>query len=179
MRFEPTGIAGLVLVRPERHADERGHFARTFCEEEFAAAGLATRFPQSSLSHNVRAGTVRGLHFQREPHAETKLVRCAQGAIVDVVVDLRADQPTYRHWRAFDLSAANGHALYIPEGLAHGFQTLADETEVAYAITPSFVPGAGAGIRPDDPALAIRWPRPVTVVSDRDRAWPLLDPARP
>ena len=114
------------------------------------------------------------MHFQREPHGETKLVRCARGAIRDVVVDLRPAQPTYLQWRGFDLTAENGLALYIPDGMAHGFQTLEDETEVAYAITPSFVPGAGAGLRWDDPAIAVRWPLPVRVIAEKDRSWPLL-----
>jgi dTDP-4-dehydrorhamnose 3,5-epimerase len=177
MRFEQTDIDGLVRVLPERHVDTRGYFARVFCADEFAAAGLASFFPQTSVSFNVGAGTIRGMHYQTAPHAETKLVRCIRGAILDVVVDLRPDQPSFRQWRAFELTAVNGYALYIPEGFAHGFQTLRDETEVAYAITPAFVPDAGAGLRPDDPALAILWPLPVNVISEKDLSWPLLRPA--
>ena len=174
MRFEQTDFAGLVLVHPDRRVDARGYFARTFCEEEFGRAGLATRFAQTSLSFNAKAGTVRGMHFQREPRAETKLVRCARGAIHDIVVDLRPSEPTFRRWRGFDLSAENGVALYIPEGFAHGFQTRADESEVHYAITPAYAPGAEAGARWDDPAFDIRWPAPVTVISERDGCWPLF-----
>jgi dTDP-4-dehydrorhamnose 3,5-epimerase len=179
VRFERTAFAGLVAVHPERRADERGYFARTFCVEEFARESLKTGFPQMSLSFNAKAGTVRGMHYQRDPHAETKLVRCARGAILDVVVDLRPDEPTFRQWCGFELSAKNGIALYIPEGFAHGFQTLTDETEVAYAITPSFVPGAGVGLRWDDPAINVRWPQPISVISERDGAWPLLEAGGP
>lgn len=174
MIFEQTDLAGVVLVRPERLADARGYFTRTYCAEEFAAGGLRAAFPQTSLSFNISRGTVRGMHFQRDPHAETKLVRCARGAILDVVVDLRPGSATYLAWRGFELSAANGVALYIPEGFAHGFQTLEDETEVAYAITPAFAPGHGDGVRFDDPAIDVRWPLPVAVISDRDRDWPLV-----
>lgn len=174
MRFEPTELAGVVVVQPERHHDERGFFSRVFCEEEFARNGLPVRFPQTSVSFNAKAGTVRGMHFQREPHAEAKLVRCTRGAIYDVVVDLRPGQPTFGRWCGFELTPANGIALFIPEGFAHGFQALEDESELLYAITPSHVPGVGAGVRWDDPAIGVRWPQPVTVMSDKDRTWPLL-----
>jgi dTDP-4-dehydrorhamnose 3,5-epimerase len=177
MFFDAPDLPGLLVVRPERHEDERGFFTRTFCRDTFAARGLVPDFPQTSISNNRRAGTVRGMHFQRAPHGETKLVRCQRGAIHDVVVDLRPDQPTYLQSRGFDLSAENGLALYIPDGFAHGFQTLVDNTEVFYAITPAFVPGAGTGIRFDDPAITIRWPLPVSVISDKDRAWPLIGTA--
>jgi len=174
VRFESTDLAGLVVVHPERHVDERGFFVRTFCEAEFAGEKLETRFPQTSLSFNARAGTVRGMHYQRSPHAEIKLVRCSRGAVHDVVVDLRPDEPTFLQWRGFDLSAENGVALYIPEGFAHGFQTLVDETEVSYLITPSFVTGRSAGVRWNDPKIAINWPLPISVISDNDTMWPLL-----
>jgi dTDP-4-dehydrorhamnose 3,5-epimerase len=174
MHFEPTGFANLVVVKQERHQDERGYFSRTFCADEFGARGLISHFPQSNLAYNQTRGTVRGMHYQRVPHAETKLVRCARGAILDVVVDLRPDQPTYLRWEGFELTAGNGAALYIPAGFAHGYQTLADETEVAYAITPAFVPGFGCGLRFDDPAIDVRWPLPVTIISDKDRTWPLV-----
>ena len=174
LRFIPTDFAGVVLVEPERHADERGYFARSFCTEEFAAAGLTADFPQSSLSFNRVAGTVRGMHFQRPPHAETKLVRCARGAIFDVVVDLRPGEATNGQWRGFELTAENSHALYIPPGLAHGFQTLEDASEVLYMITPAFRPGQDDGLRPDDPTIGLSWPLPVSVISGKDRAWPLL-----
>lgn len=179
MRFERTDLAGLVLVRPVRHRDERGYFVRTFSADAFAAEGLRADFVQRSLSWNERAGTVRGMHFQRAPHGETKLVRCARGAIHDVVVDLRPDEPTYLAWRGFQLTAENGDALYIPDGFAHGFQALADDTEVDYAISPAYVPEAGAGFRYDDPAIDVRWPLPVGVISAKDTAWPLLAARRP
>ncbi|WP_375460199.1 dTDP-4-dehydrorhamnose 3,5-epimerase [uncultured Enterovirga sp.] len=180
MHFERSDLAGLVLVTPERLSDERGYFTRTFCAEEFAREGLVRAFPQASLSYNATRGTVRGMHFQVAPHGETKLVRCARGAIYDVVVDLRQGEPTYRQWRGFELTAQNGLALYIPDGFAHGFQTLTDESEIAYAITPPFVPGAGSGVRHNDPAIAVRWPLPVGAIADKDRAWPLLaDASRP
>jgi dTDP-4-dehydrorhamnose 3,5-epimerase len=175
VRFERTGFAGLVLVHPERASDSRGHFVRTFCEDEFSGEGLAAQFPQTSLSFNTKAGTVRGMHFQRDPHAETKLVRCSRGAILDAVIDLRPSERTFRQWCGFELSAENGIALYIPPGFAHGFQTLVDETEVSYAITPAFVPGAGTGLRWDDPAINVRWPQPVSVISDRDGTWQFLE----
>lgn len=175
MKFERTDIAGLVLVHPERHADERGYFVRTVCESELAEEGLISHFPQSSLSFNAKAGTVRGMHYQVAPNAETKLVRCARGKIFDVVVDLRANERTYLQCRAFELSAENGIALYIPEGLAHGFQTLADDSEVSYSITPSFVPGYSRGVCWDDPAINVRWPQPISVISRRDETWPPLE----
>lgn len=174
MRFEQTDMAGLFVVRPTRNVDERGYFARTFCADSFAREGLESLFPQSSLSFNARTGTVRGMHFQRAPNAETKLVRCTRGRIFDVVVDLRQEQPTYLQWRGFELSPDNGDALYIPEGFAHGFQTLEDNSEVAYAITPSFTPGFGDGVRWNDPDINVTWPLAISVISDRDEAWPLV-----
>jgi dTDP-4-dehydrorhamnose 3,5-epimerase len=175
MLFEQTDLAGLVLVLPERREDARGYFARTFCTDEFATHGLASSFPQSSLSFNEKAGTVRGMHYRLPPCAETKLIRCARGAVLDIVVDLRPQAPSFRQWRAFELTAANGKALYIPEGFAHGFQTVEDDTEVAYSITPAYTPGMDMGIRPNDPALGICWPLPVSAISDKDLSWPLLE----
>jgi dTDP-4-dehydrorhamnose 3,5-epimerase len=174
MQFDATGLRGLLVVRPQRHEDERGYFTRTFCSETFAEAGLVPNFPQTSISYNRRAGTVRGMHFQKAPWGETKLVRCQRGAIHDVVVDLRPSEPTYLQAYGLDLTPENGLALYIPDGFAHGFQTLVDDTEVFYAITPSFVPGAGTGIRFDDPAIDLRWPLPVSMIADKDRSWPLM-----
>lgn len=174
MRFERLALNGLVLVHPDRNVDERGHFVRTFCEEEFCREGLEARFPQASNSYNRKAGTVRGMHFQRAPFAETKLVRCMRGAVFDIVVDLRPEQPTFCQWLGVELSAENGVALYVPAGFAHGFQTLEDDTEVAYMITPSFVSGHSAGVCWNDPAIDIRWPKPVSVISERDCTWPLF-----
>lgn len=175
MKFERTSFSGVLIVRQERNNDERGYFTRLICEEEFAREGLQTRFSQTSLSFNCKAGTVRGMHFQHAPHAETKLVRCSRGAIFDVVVDLRPEKPTFCQWQGFELSAENGVALYVPEGLAHGFQTLVDDSEVTYAITSPFVPGYGAGVRWDDPAINVRWPLPIATIAERDRSWPLID----
>lgn len=178
MRFEPTPVAGCLLVGIEPHADDRGFFARTACADDFAARGLVGRFAQSSVSFNRRRGTVRGMHFQRAPHAETKLVRCTRGAICDAVIDLRPGSPTFRAVATVELTADNHAALYIPAGLAHGFQTLSDDAEVLYMIDPAFVPGVGDGVRWDDPAFGLRWPEPVRVIAERDATWPdWRDPA--
>lgn len=172
MRFRPTGLAGVRLIELEPASDERGFFARTFCVQEFAAQGLETGFVQHSISHTERAGSVRGMHFQKKPHEEVKLLRCIRGAIHDVLIDLRPDSPTYRRWEAYELTAENRRQLYVPAGLAHGFQTLLPDTEVAYLISAFYAPAAAAGIRHDDPAFAIAWPLPVADISPKDRAWP-------
>ena len=175
MIFTPLALDGAFLVELERQADARGFFARTFCAEEFASHGLVDRFVQTSLSHNARRGVLRGLHFQTAPHTETKLVRCAAGAIFDVLVDLRPNSPSYRRWTGLELSAGDGRMVYAPEGLAHGFLTLKDETEVEYQITPAYAPSAATGVRWNDPAFAIDWPEaPELHVSERDAAWPLM-----
>jgi len=172
MRFSPTTLPGLVAITLERRGDERGSFARTFCEREFAAAGLPARFVQHSCSVSRRAGTLRGMHWQAPPHAEGKLVRCVRGAIRDVVADIRPDSPAFRRWEAFTLSAQGDLMLYVPPGCAHGFQALEDDTEVLYAMTAEHAPEAARGFRPDDPAFGIAWPLPAAVVSGRDLAWP-------
>jgi dTDP-4-dehydrorhamnose 3,5-epimerase len=172
MQFDPTEIAGLFMVRLTRFADARGTFARLFCRDAFAAAGLRHVFVQASLSVTHHAGTLRGMHFQRPPHAEVKLVRCVRGAIFDVVADLRRDSPTYLRWQGFALSPESDIALYIPEGCAHGFQTLTDDCEVLYQMTTPHAPAFADGVRYDDPALGIVWPRPVRLVADKDLAWP-------
>jgi dTDP-4-dehydrorhamnose 3,5-epimerase len=176
MRFEPTAIAGLWAVRLHRSEDERGSFARLFAAAEFVAHGLPDRFVQCSLSMTHCTGTLRGLHLQRPPHAEHKLVHCVRGAIHDVVVDLRPGSPTCRRWQAFTLADDGDLALCIPPGCAHGFQTLRDDCEVLYHMDAAYSPEHADGVRFDDPALAIDWPLPVTTVSARDRAWPLLRP---
>jgi dTDP-4-dehydrorhamnose 3,5-epimerase len=172
MIFRKTSLAGLILITPEPQRDERGSFARIWCRHEFEEAGLETDIAQSSLSFNRRCGTLRGLHFQRPPHEETKLVRCTRGAVFDVALDLRPHSPTYRSWQGFELSAENGAAIHIPQGFAHGFQTLTDDSEVLYQISAFYAPGAAAGVRHDDPAFGIVWPLEVTEISDKDRAWP-------
>jgi dTDP-4-dehydrorhamnose 3,5-epimerase len=173
VRFVPVPIEGAYLIELELHEDERGFFARSWSPEELAAAGLNPGLAQASLSRNTRAGTLRGLHFQREPHAEAKIVRCTRGAIFDVVVDLRADSPTRGGWFGAELDELGGAALYVPEGCAHGFQTLTDDADVFYLISEAYAPEAAAGVRWDDPAFAIAWPPAAArTISERDRAWP-------
>jgi dTDP-4-dehydrorhamnose 3,5-epimerase len=174
MRFEPTGIPGLFLVHLDWRTDERGGFLRLFDADAFAAQGLPAAFPQTSLSATRQAGTIRGLHVQRPPFAEVKLVRCLRGALFDVVLDLRPGSPTRLQWRPFTLREGDDLLLAIPQGCAHGFQTLVDGTEVLYQISAPHAPDHADGVRFDDPALAIQWPLPVTVVSTRDRGWPVL-----
>ena len=172
MRFHETKLRDAWLIEPEPVRDERGFFARTFCVREFAERGLVTDFVQHSVSQTKAKGTVRGMHFQRPPHAEVKLVSCAKGALLDVIIDLRPNSPTYRQWQGFELTPDNRRRLYVPEGFAHGFQTLTDDTETAYLISAFYAPEAASGVRHDDPAFAIDWPLPVTVISEKDRSWP-------
>lgn len=178
MRFSPTELPGVVVVDVEPRGDERGLFARTFCAEEFAAHGLVPAFTQCNLSFNRARGTVRGLHLQVAPAADAKLVRCAAGAVLDVAVDLRPGSPTHRRHVAVELTAANRRALFVPVGCAHGFQTLADDTEVVYQHSAPYDPEHERGARHDDPELGIAWPLPVKGLSPKDASWPLLDPPR-
>jgi dTDP-4-dehydrorhamnose 3,5-epimerase len=171
--FSETELAGAWVVDPERLHDERGFFARTMDADAFAHRGLCTEFPQCSISFNAKAATLRGMHFQDEPHAEAKLVRCTAGAIYDVIVDLRPDSPTHARWIGVELSAENRRALYIPPSFAHGFQTLVPNAEVYYQISTAYVPAASRGVRWDDPAFGIRWPEAAErTMSARDRAYP-------
>lgn len=171
--FTPTPLPGAFVVEPEPHSDERGYFARTFCAQEFTEHGLCASYPQCSTSYNVRAGTLRGLHYQVQPHAEAKLVRVARGAIYDVIVDLRPHSTRFKKWFAVELTAANLKMLYIPEGLAHGFQTLVDDTEVCYQISAPYQAEAARGARWNDPAFAIRWPPCASrLLSARDASYP-------
>jgi dTDP-4-dehydrorhamnose 3,5-epimerase len=172
MIFTSLQLAGAYRIAPELVVDERGAFARRFCADTFRAHGLESDLVQRSISFNARAGILRGMHFQSPPYLETKLVRCTRGAIFDVIVDLRDGSPTYGQWHGEELSADNRLMLYIPKGFAHGFQTLADNTEVDYEITPAYVPGAEAGFRFDDPELGISWPASAMIVSERDRSLP-------
>ena len=174
MKFQESPLAGAYTIEMDRLEDERGFFARSYSAEEFAARGLPAAMPQSSVSFNARRGTLRGLHYQAEPHAEDKLVRCTAGAIYDVIVDLRPDSPTVRRWFGVELSAANHRALFVPKGLAHGFITLRDDTEVLYMISVPYAPGFERGLRWNDPAIGISWPTVPSVVSARDAAYPLL-----
>ena len=171
MRFETTGIEGLIAVRRERHADERGSFARLFCRDEFAAAGLGTEFVQQSLSVTKKAGTLRGMHFQRAPHAEVKFVCCVRGCIYDVVADLRPASSSYMRWQAFRLDQHGDLSLYIPAGCAHGFQSLQDDCEVLYQMDVRYQPEFADGCRYDDRALRIDWPLPVTMITKKDLEW--------
>jgi dTDP-4-dehydrorhamnose 3,5-epimerase len=174
--FSKTKLAGATLVDLERRADERGSFARTFCEREFVAHGLPSRFPQCNLSHNRLAGTLRGMHFQAPPTAESKLVRCVSGAIFDVIVDLRSGSPTQLDWLGVELSAANGRALFVPVGFAHGFITLEDETSIYYHMGDFYRAEGASGFRWNDPRVGIVWPRSPTTIAERDAGYPDLDP---
>jgi dTDP-4-dehydrorhamnose 3,5-epimerase len=177
MIFRETALAGAYVIELEKVVDERGSFARTWCREEFAAHGLVTEFVQGSASVSPCRGTLRGLHFQRPPHSEAKLVRCVRGALYDVIVDLRPESSSYGEWLGVELDGASGLMLYVPERFAHGFQTLKDDTEITYLISAFFAPGAAAGLRYDDPGLAIDWPLTVTRISDKDLSWPRLEQA--
>ncbi len=172
MRFVPTALAGVWVIEQERHADERGFFARTWCAEEMANRGLETRLAQCSVSFNHRRWTLRGLHYQSPPFAEVKIVRCSRGALFDVAVDLRPDSATFRRWTGVELTAENGRALYVPRGFAHGFLTLAEATEVSYQISVPYRAEAARGVRYDDPFFDVIWPGPVEVIAARDRDYP-------
>jgi dTDP-4-dehydrorhamnose 3,5-epimerase len=172
MRFYPTMLPGAWHVHLEPARDRRGYFARTFCVEEFAANNLETSYSQHSISFSTHKGTLRGMHYQRDPYSEVKLVRCSKGVIWDVIIDIRPNSRTYRRWQALELSSTNGHQLYIPMGFAHGFQTLCDDVEVNYLISVPYAPQAARGIRYDDPAFGITWPLPVTEISEKDLHWP-------
>jgi dTDP-4-dehydrorhamnose 3,5-epimerase len=172
MIFRETDLAGVVEIEMERHSDERGFFARTWCELEFRERGLNPKVVQSSISWNDRKGTLRGVHFQAQPHPEAKIVRCTKGSLYDVALDLRPDSATYLKWTAVELTAANHRTLYIPEGCAHGFLTLEDQTEVLYQMSEFYYPEAARGIRWNDPAFGIAWPGKVEVISERDRSYP-------
>ena len=174
MRFTPLNIDGAWSVESEKLEDERGWFARVFCERAFAEHEMETNFLQHSLSFSREKGTLRGLHYQNEPHSETKLVSCLQGVIWDVLVDLRPSSPTYGRWAGLELSSENGVQLYIPEGCAHGFQTLTDDVLLRYMISRPYAPDFSTGLRYDDPTLGIPWPDKPSVISERDRSWPLL-----
>lgn len=174
MKFVPTEIEGVVRVEATVHVDERGSFARTFCAREFAAAGLNPVVAQANTSFNHAAGTLRGLHFQRPPAAEAKLVRCTRGRVYDVAVDVRPGSPTYLRHVGLVLDAEERNALYVPEGCAHGYLTLEDASEVAYQVSEFYTPGIEGGLRWDDPELGIAWPSPVRLISPKDAVWPLL-----
>lgn len=172
MIFHETSLPGVFEVHLESISDERGFFARSWCQREFERHGLNPKVVQCNVSFNVKKGTLRGLHYQAPPYAETKMVRCTKGAIYDVVVDLRSQLPTFRKWIGVLLTAANRHMLYVPEGCGHGFLTLEDETEVFYQMSEFYRPELARGVRWDDPAFQILWPDKVEVISERDRTYP-------
>jgi dTDP-4-dehydrorhamnose 3,5-epimerase len=173
MLFTPARPRDAMIIDIERRGDERGYLARVFCEREFAEHGLPARWVQSSSIYSPLRHTLRGLHFQRAPHAENKLVRCTRGAVWVVMVDLRADSPTYLQWQGVELTPENGRLLLVPEGFAQGYQTLVDDCEVVYQMTHEYVPEAASGVRWDDPAFGIEWPPAgERIISDRDLAWP-------
>ena len=174
MRFVQTELAGAWLIELTPVYDDRGSFTRTFCEKEMAEHSLVSRFVQHSRSRSAQRGTLRGMHFQRPPHGEVKIVSCTRGAIVDVALDLRPDSPTRYKWVMFELTPENNRQLYIPEGFAHGFQTLTADAEVSYLISQFYSPSSAAGARHDDPAFAIEWPLEPVGLSEKDRAWPLI-----
>jgi dTDP-4-dehydrorhamnose 3,5-epimerase len=174
MRFLETPIGGAWVLEPEQRLDERGYFARSFCQREFAAHGLNPTVAQANTGFSKRRGTLRGIHYQVAPHLESKLVRCIRGAVYDVVVDLRPGSPTFTSWFAVILSAENGKQLYLPEGCGHGYQTLTPAAEIYYQASELYAPGAARGVRFDDPAFGIHWPLEVTSISEADRSWPDL-----
>jgi dTDP-4-dehydrorhamnose 3,5-epimerase len=173
--FVPTALQGAFIIQPEKKEDERGFFARTWCQHEFEEHGLNSRLVQCNVSFNKTIGTLRGLHLQAQPHEQAKLVRCTLGAIYDVIVDIRPNSPTFKHWFAVKLNSADHKMVYIPEGMAHGFQSLSDNSEVFYQMSEFYHPETEKGLRYDDPAIGITWPLPVSKISSRDLTWPLLE----
>jgi dTDP-4-dehydrorhamnose 3,5-epimerase len=176
MQYTETPIRDLWIIEPDRIEDHRGSFARTFCSDDFARRGLPHRFVQNSISLSKARHTLRGLHFQKPPHEEAKIVSCVRGAIWDVAVDLRHNSPTYLGWVSTVLSQENGAQFLIPEGFAHGFLSLTDNVAVTYMISTPYVPGSASGLRYDDPAIGIAWPAQPSVLSSRDLDWPPLEP---
>jgi dTDP-4-dehydrorhamnose 3,5-epimerase len=174
MIFRETPLKGAFIIELEPHHAERGQFVRTWCREEFRRHGIDMAFVQAAMSINAQRGTLRGLHWQSPPHQEAKLVRCARGAIYDVIVDIQPQSPTFGQWFGIALTEGSQLMLFIPQGFAHGFQTLVDDTEVSYQLSAAHAPASARGLRYDDPALGIDWPIPVSRISERDRSWPLL-----
>jgi dTDP-4-dehydrorhamnose 3,5-epimerase len=172
MKFVPTTLQGAYVIEVEPREDERGFFARAWCQREMAEHGLDPKVVQCNLSFNHTRGTVRGMHYQLAPHQESKLVRCLRGSIFDVIIDLRPESPTYAKWFGVELSAEKRNMLFVPEGFAHGYQTLGDDTEVFYQVSEFYQPGSEAGIRWDDPSFSIQWPIQATLISAKDRGHP-------
>lgn len=172
MVFQETILKGAYVIDLERREDPRGYFARAFCQREFEEVGLAPVMVQTNVSYNKKRGTLRGMHYQSAPHEEAKLVRCTRGSIYDVIVDVRPQSETFRRWVGVELTPETGRMLYVPEGFAHGFITLEDDTEVTYQVSAFYAPGYERGLRYDDPAIGIEWPVGVEVVSEKDGTWP-------
>lgn len=175
MKFHASRLPGAFAIELDLRGDQRGFFARTMCLDELHQNGVDVRFVQQNMSYSANKGTLRGLHYQRPPAAETKLVRCTAGAVADVIVDLRRNSPTFLQHEIFELTADNHRQVLVPEGFAHAFLTLADHTEVSYLVSAAYTPGAEGGLRYDDPRLGIKWPVPVKSLSEKDAAWPLID----
>ena len=178
MIFTETILPGVYLIDIQPIGDARGFFSRFWCSKEFEAQGLSFDVAQINLSHSAQSGTLRGLHYQREPHAEAKVVACTRGRVFDVAVDLRPDSPTYLQWFGTELDSDTRQMLYIPKGFAHGYQTLENDTGLLYLVSEFYTPEAESGLRYDDPEIRIRWPQPVTSISDKDRNWELLSSSR-
>jgi dTDP-4-dehydrorhamnose 3,5-epimerase len=172
MKFNETKLKGAFVVEIEKLADDRGFFARSWCQKEFEAQGLTSGVLQANVSYNRKKGTLRGMHYQIAPYQECKLIRCTRGAIYDVIIDLRTDSETFKHWTALELTADNYTMFYVPEDFAHGFITLVDNTEITYQVSQFYTPGCEKGIRFNDPTFNIEWPLDVSVISDKDRNWP-------
>jgi dTDP-4-dehydrorhamnose 3,5-epimerase len=169
MIFRETKLQGAYIIEPEKIEDERGFFARTWCQNEFREHGLNPSVIQCNISYNAKKGTIRGMHYQAKPHEEVKVVRCTLGAIYDVIIDLRPDSETYKQWVSVELTADSRSMLYVPKGFAHGFQTLTDGAEVSYVMSEFYMPDCARGVRWDDPAFGIRWPLDVSVISEKDK----------
>lgn len=175
MRFEETQIPGVFVIDQQRREDDRGYFARSWCEREFREHGLNPQVVQCNVGFSGQKGTLRGMHFQSDPHAEAKLVRCTAGAVFDVALDLRPGSATYLQWFGIELNQRNGRMLYVPEGCAHGYQTLEDDSEILYQTSHAYAPESATGVRFDDPAFGIQWPLPISSVSEADLNWPAYD----
>jgi len=175
MIFTPTPLDGAYLIEPERLSDERGFFARVYCEDEFREAGISFEIVQANVSMNTHKGTVRGMHYQAAPHQEAKCVRCVKGAMYDVIIDLRPESPTFTKWTGVELTEENRQTLFVPEGFAHGFQTLHDNTEVFYLMSAPYEDASGRGVRHNDPKFNINWPIEVRMISEKDNSWPTFD----
>lgn len=179
MIFKETELKGAFILELERREDERGFFARAFCQHEFAEHGLEPVIAQANIAYNKKKGTLRGMHFQYPPHAETKLVRATRGSILDIIVDLRPESPTFLESVSVELSADSHRALYVPERFAHGYQALEDDTETSYQVGEFYAPGSEGGLSPLDPRLGLKWPLPVTIISAKDSAWKHLEEVGP